>query len=63
MKRWHAETVSGGTRDLEIALQRIEDKNGTIMGMTTNPGPYLAWTVVWYEHANDPAVPEWQKEL
>ena len=55
MKRWHAETVSGEVRGLEIALQRIENRGGTIMSVITNPGPYLAWTVVWYEYANDPA--------
>ena len=34
MKLWHAETVSGTASDLASTLQRIEDADGSIMGMT-----------------------------
>lgn len=49
MKLWHAEMVHGTRpKDLELALQRIEDADGSIMGMTSFSGPYPSWTVVWY---------------
>lgn len=50
MKRWHVTMVSGSSVDIERELQKIEDSDGSIVGVTANTGPYPAWTVFWTKY-------------
>ena len=53
MRRWHAETVSGGPQELERKLNEVESKNGQLAGVTSFSGQYPSWTVIWSEYAQD----------